>query len=510
VTRVPRRSFVKALAGSSAALLWEPQVEGADNAPHGDLHDGTYLNPILGGDHPDAGAIRVGQDYYLTHSSMDFSPGLSIWHSRDLVSWKLVNYGLRRYFGNVWAPYLCEYRGHFYIYYPCDGQLYVIHADSPAAAWSEPVPLHIQGIDPAHIADPAGNRFLHFSGGRMVQLSADGLSVKGSPRRVFQPWPIPKDWVVECECLEAPKLTFRNSYYYLTVAEGGTAGPPTSHMVVSARSRNVDGPWEYSPFNPIVHTASGEERWWSQGHGRLVDATDGSWWMTYHAYQNGYRSMGRQTLLVPVEWTADGWFRVPEGVHPDRPIHKPKGKSVGEDSFSDGFSGPALGPHWQGWRAQEDVTVGNGRLILHPIGREFSNGAFLTLIAPDPWYEVEVELETEGGCEAGLVLFYDSDHSLGLSLAADGIGLRRPFQGSPRTPLHIAAARTGLRLVNRSQVVEAFYRTKADGPWEKAPRAWEVAGLNHNVLGAFRSLRPALYACAAGTATFRNFHYTKL
>ena len=86
----------------------------------------------------------------------------------------------------------------------------------------------------------------------MVELSSDGLSVKGSSRRVFQPWPIPKDWVVECDCLEAPKLTFRDGFYYLTVAEGGSAGPSTSHMVVSARSRNIDGPWEFSPFNPII------------------------------------------------------------------------------------------------------------------------------------------------------------------------------------------------------------------------------------------------------------------
>jgi beta-xylosidase len=38
----------------------------------------TYLNPVLGGDHPDAGAIRVGDDFFLTHSSFDYAPGLPI------------------------------------------------------------------------------------------------------------------------------------------------------------------------------------------------------------------------------------------------------------------------------------------------------------------------------------------------------------------------------------------------------------------------------------------------
>jgi glycosyl hydrolase family 43 len=90
-----------------------------------------YRNPILGGDHPDASPIRVGEDFYLTHSSFDYAPGLLIWHSRDLVNWKCIAAALRLYHGNVYAPYLCEYRGRFYIYFPADGQLCVVHADTP-------------------------------------------------------------------------------------------------------------------------------------------------------------------------------------------------------------------------------------------------------------------------------------------------------------------------------------------------------------------------------------------
>jgi len=76
----------------------------------------------------------------------------------------------------------------------------------------------------------------------MLELASDGLSVKSPARKVFEPWPIPSDFRVECQCLEAPKIFQREEYFYLTVAEGGTAGPPTSHMVVSACSKNPDGP----------------------------------------------------------------------------------------------------------------------------------------------------------------------------------------------------------------------------------------------------------------------------
>ena len=85
-------------------------------------------------------------------------------------------------------------------------------------------------------------------------------------------------------------------------------------MVLSARSRNIDGPWEWSSHNLSVHTRSRAETWWSQGHGRLVDDADGSWWMTYHSYRNGAQNLGRQVLLLPIEWTADGWYKVRDDI----------------------------------------------------------------------------------------------------------------------------------------------------------------------------------------------------
>ena len=39
----------------------------------GDLGNGTYLNPILGGDYPDPTILRDGEDYYMTHSAFDLS-----------------------------------------------------------------------------------------------------------------------------------------------------------------------------------------------------------------------------------------------------------------------------------------------------------------------------------------------------------------------------------------------------------------------------------------------------
>jgi hypothetical protein len=55
----------------------------------------NYRNPILYADYSDPDAIRVGDDYYMTASSFNETPGLPILHSKDMVNWKLVNYAIQ-------------------------------------------------------------------------------------------------------------------------------------------------------------------------------------------------------------------------------------------------------------------------------------------------------------------------------------------------------------------------------------------------------------------------------
>lgn len=501
---ITRRRFVRNTGVVSAALAIAPQT----NLLFAKANSGTYRNPIMGGDHPDASPIRVGNDFYLTHSSFDYAPGLLIYHSRDLLNWRPVAAALRQYHGDVWAPYLCEYEGKFYIYFPADNRLRVVHADHVTGPWSEPVDLGIPAIDPAHIAEN-GRRFLYMAGGRMAELSADGLSVKTPPRVVFEPWPLSNTPRMECICLEAPKLLQHNGYFYLNSAEGGTAGPATSHSVISARSRHADGPWEFSPYNPVVRTMSRNDRWMSVGHGRLVDTPEGKWYMTVHSYENGYRALGRQLLLLPVEWTSDGWFRVPKGITPDSaiPLPVPGGKQQPFLDPSDNFDKPELGLQWGFWREYDAsrFTVGNGALTLEARGKSLADTSALTTPVGGHSYTVEIDVELEGGCEAGLMLFYNPDHATGLMFDSEGIG-PRVANGYVASHYEKGATRATLRIVNDRQEVDFYFRV-AGKNWQRTLESAEISGMQHNVLGGFLDVRPALYACRSGKATFRNFRY---
>jgi xylan 1,4-beta-xylosidase len=53
-----------------------------------DLSQISYTNPVLPGFHPDPSICRVGADFYLVNSSMEYFPGVPIFHSRDLVHWQ--------------------------------------------------------------------------------------------------------------------------------------------------------------------------------------------------------------------------------------------------------------------------------------------------------------------------------------------------------------------------------------------------------------------------------------
>jgi xylan 1,4-beta-xylosidase len=501
---ITRRHFLGNTAVISSSLAFAPPTR----LLLAQASSGTYRNPILGGDHPDASPIRVSDDFYLTHSSFDYAPGLLIWHSRDLINWRPVAAALHGYHGSVWAPYLCEYQNHFYIYFPADNRLRVVHAEHPTGPWSDPVDLAINAIDPAHIAEN-GRRFLYMAGGQMAELTADGLAVKAPPRVVLEPWPIPATTRMECTCLEAPKLLEHNGYFYLNVAEGGTGGPATSHSVVSARSRHAEGPWEFSPHNPVVHTASREERWMSVGHGRLVDTPDGKWYMTVHSYENGYRTLGRQLLLLPIEWTSDGWFRVPEGIATDSVIPVPV-PGMSQQNFmdpSDDFTSPELGLQWGFWREYDATrfTVGHGALTLAARGKSLAETSVLSTAVGGHSYTVEIDVEIEPGCEAGLILFYNPDHSTGILLNADGVGVKLA-NGYVPSRQQKGATRATLRVVNDRQEVDFYFRMR-DKPWQRTQESAEISGMHHDVLGGFLDVRPAVYACGSGKATLRNFRY---
>lgn len=390
---------------------------------------------------------------------------------------------------------------------------YVISADRMSGPWSDPVDMKIDTyIDPGHAVGEDGKRYLFLNGGYRLRISDDGLSAMGPVEHVYSGWPIPENWVVEGFALEGPKILRKDGWFYYFSGQGGTAGAPTSHMVVVARSRSIDGPWENCPHNPIVHTKSRDEPWWSRGHATAVEGPDGRWWLAYHGYENGMRTLGRQMLLEPIVW-ADDWPRAMGG-DLSRPIAKPaqiKGAVSGQklSGFTPGMIGTRLNFYMPqaGYldraRLEGDVFVVKGQ------GSGPHDASPLLFITGDRSYEVRLEVEIEGEAEGGLLLFYNEKLFCGLGLAT---GQFRAFRIGKEEKWPPGAAtqvrHVHLRLVNDENVV-TFFHSEDGIRWTKE-RSYEVAGYNHNVADGFLSLRPGFYAAGSGQVRFRSLSYRAL
>jgi xylan 1,4-beta-xylosidase len=470
-----------------------------------------FLNPVFAGDHPDPSILRDGDNYYIVHSSFEYYPGLLIWHSNDLINWTPVANALHKYVGSVWAPDLVKYKDNYYIYFPAGNTNYVVTANSIKGHWSDPVDLKIGNIDPEHFTDATGKRYLFFSSGGYVPLSDDGLSVTGEIKNSYTGWPIPREWSIECFCMEGPKLTKHGDFYYLTVAEGGTSGPATSHMVISARSKSPFGPWENSPYNPIIRTKESAEKWWSTGHGTIFEDATGNWWMIFHGYENDHYNMGRQTLLQPIEWTKDGWYKTPDGIKTDEPIKRPAG-TVSDEVFSlsDNFEGNTLQPQWKffGEYDTSRFRMEDKCLVIKAKGNSIGDCSPLLCIPSDHSYIAQVELIIEGEATGGLVLFYNNNFYSGILADKENILANLRGWQFP-TEKEVNKNHVFLRLQNRNNTIDMYYSIDG-GKWIKIENSAEVSSLNHNVLGGFLSLRLGLCAMGDGKVRFKNFMYKPL
>jgi hypothetical protein len=111
----------------------------------GEQNDGTYRNPIIPADYSDIDCIQVGDDYYAISSTFQFSPGMTLLHSKDLVNWEfcgniisdLTQIGTKlnwdqmdRYARGVWAGTLRYHNGRFYLFFGTPDEGYFMTSSS--------------------------------------------------------------------------------------------------------------------------------------------------------------------------------------------------------------------------------------------------------------------------------------------------------------------------------------------------------------------------------------------
>lgn len=452
------KKFMLCIATAAAALMT------MSCGGNGNVAQNNIKKVIFPGDYPDPSILRVGDDFYMTHSSFYYYPGLLVWHSTDLVNWEPISRAVQDQKYSIFAPEICMVGDKYYIYYPTSSGLnFVVSADDPHGPWSEPILIDVNGIDPGHVYAEDGSQYLYTNNGFCIKLTDDGLSADGENKKLYDGWQYPEEWETEGFWLESPKLFKRGEYYYLVTAEGGTAGPSTSHMVVVARSKSALGPWENSPYNPLVHTYSADEEWWSKGHGTLFDDADGNWYVVYHSYRNGYYTLGRTTIIESVVWNEEGWPMLADQNQSEGFVEDVEG-SVQYANLRD-YHNPLM---WAKWEPGLD---GNTLWTITPVDRS---------------YQVTAEFELAEGAEAGLYLFYSEKAYIGVK------GSDSHFY---------------VRITNEANKVTT--EKSLDGnEWTVVESGVDVSGYHHNNYKEFLALRPSVMISEG--ATVKAFDYKVL
>lgn len=275
----------------------------------GEQPDGTYINPVIPADYSDIDCIRVGDDYYAISSTFQFSPGMIILHSKDLVNWRICGHAVSdltqisselnwdrmdRYARGIWAGTIRYYNERFYVFFgtPDEGY-FMTSATNPEGPWAPLHPLMLEAgwDDCSVIWDDNGEAYFigtHFADGYktyLFKLSEDGKEI---------------DWgsavlVNSGSGREANKLIKVNDWYYIVFSEHRN---DKGRYVMAKRSRNVMGPYDEEKQLALPGREAMEPN-----QGGIIEGKDGNWYFFTHHGTGDWS--GRIASLLPVTWIDD-------------------------------------------------------------------------------------------------------------------------------------------------------------------------------------------------------------
>jgi xylan 1,4-beta-xylosidase len=412
-------------------------------------------NPILTGFNPDPCICRVGEDYYIAVSTFEWFPGVGIYHSKDLKNWRLASRPLNRLSqlnmmgnpdsGGIWAPALSYHDGQFWLIYTdvkvVEGQWkdchnYLVTCDTIDGDWSEPIYLNSSGFDPSLFHDDDGKKYLvnmcwdqrignhPFYGIVLQEYSVEEQKLIGKREVIFKG--------TDIKLTEAPHLYKMNGYYYLLTAEGGTK---YDHQATIARSKNLRGPYEVHPENPLItsfHTPRIPLQ--KAGHASIVHTHTDEWFLVHLTGRplsregqplldpRGYCPLGRETAIQRLEWKND-WPYVVGGNHPSLEI---EGPNIEEFQWEkdypekDDFEGGYLNPHFQTLRiplGEKIVSLKDNPGHLRLYGKESLTSKFTQAFVARRWQHFNFVAETKVSFNpttfqqsAGLVNYYNTQN----------------------------------------------------------------------------------------------------
>ena len=499
---------------------------------------GQYRNPIIPGFHPDPSICRVGDDFYVVNSSFQYFPGVPVYHSKDLVNWELTGNVLDResqlplkgassWLG-IYAPTIRYHNGTYYMITTNvgNGGNFMVTAKSVRGPWSEPKWLKQGGIDPS----------LYFENGRCYMVSNPDNTImlcQIDPATGRQLSPSKALWQgTGGRYPEGPHIYKKDGYYYLLISEGGTE---MAHSLTIARSKRIDGPYEANPANPLLthcSMAGQTNPIQGTGHGDLVQAEDGSWWIVFLGYRNfegSYHHIGRETYLAPVEWKEGEWPVVNGGQPVDTLMSAEATPRFCETQPKSGrhirttFDKP-LGPEWVYIQNPDSAHYEQfrGKLRLTASLSSLTDNQRPTFVGrrqESPVFTAETRVDFEEslrGDEAGLTVYQINDGHADLCLCQTRQGmtvaLKMTMKSVSFVKKSVSIPNTVCSLRVRSDGKMYYFDYSLDGNAFVTLDKVDCALLSTEVVGGFTGMTIGMYATlnrsyTGNGKTYADFDY---
>jgi xylan 1,4-beta-xylosidase len=426
---------------------------------------GEYLNPIIAGFYPDPSICRIGDDYYLVNSAFNYFPGIPIWHSKDLVNWTQIGNVIDRpsqfaisggdMSRGTYAPTIRYHEGTFYMINTLVGGIgnFYVTATDPKGPWSEPVSLRdVGGIDPDIFWDDDGKCYILscddpvgqplYNGHRAIKIQQYDTEQKKFVGEKTVLVDGGTDISQRPNWCEGPHLYKINGTYYLMCAQGGTG---TAHTEVIFRSDSLRGPyvpWDKNPILTQMNLPNNRpDMVTCTGHADIVQTQNDEWYAVFlgcQPYDGRNYNTGRQTFMLPVTWTDDGWpvilqprTPVPLKVNkPNLPADKaPAVPSTGNISFTDNFDSDSLAFRWIGIRGPASTWWATSKsakaLFLEPRDDVFTgqgNPSYLGVRQQNNDFTCTVTMAAQpktANCVAGLAAFQNESHYYAINVKID-------------------------------------------------------------------------------------------
>lgn len=510
--------------------------------------ENSFYTPILPGWYSDPSICTNGEgDYFLVTSTFTYFPGVPIFHSRDLLNWKQVGHVLSRpsqlvnmvgqhVSGGIFAPAI-SYNPHNKTYYMITtnvgaGNFYVKTQD-PFGEWSDPIRVpEVGGIDPSIFFDEDGKAYVvnndeapdfkaEYDGHRTIRVQEfDWKNDKMvGPRKIIVNKGVhPEEKPI---WIEGPHMYKINGKYYLMDAEGGTS---VNHSEVIFRSDSPWGPfkaWERNPILTQRHLSPNRPNPITcAGHADLVQAAEGDWWAVFLACRpinNRFENLGRETFLLPVEWSEDGFPIITQGDEVVPMIQCRKGVKRGENvtfgnfSVSEEFGDSILDMQWMTLRGPAtdlySLTETPGYLTLK-CGEKSSKERDVPALVCRRMQHHEFQTETrmyfnpESAEEkAGLLLFKDEFHQYFMAVSQSENGrqitltqIGREDKVLATNPVPADATCFDLKVVSKGLTYDFLYSIDKGKEWKTLCDNVDAGYLSTAVAGGFTGTTIALYA----------------